>query len=186
MWKKIRNSRRQKSSAAEAWIGSSSSGEGLEGRTEEMAAAFVRAEVSRGARWILPWPRFSSNPFCPITPCSSGFVEKLLLLCPLRKYKRKRRNTSSIQCGDIKHWGNDFPAKISKSTRCHFLKYYLVAIAWHMLLYWRELSQSMTEVCHVGAEAKHEKLIRQPRNEDSLTHTFACGFLLKANACSAG
>lgn len=70
---------------------------------------------------------------------------------------------------------------------CHFFKYYLVAIGRHMLLYGRKNSQSMIEVCHDGAEARREKLIRQPRNEDSrLTNTFAYGFLLKANVCSAG
>lgn len=34
------------------------------------------------------------NPFCPFTPCLSDFIEKLLLLCPLRKSKSK--NTPSV------------------------------------------------------------------------------------------
>lgn len=40
--------------------------------------------------------------FCLFTPCLSGFRKKLLLLCPLRKTKRKK-NTSGIQSEDNAH-----------------------------------------------------------------------------------
>lgn len=61
-----------------------------------MAVQFVCEEVSGGAGWILLWPTFFPNFFCLFAPCLSGFRDKLLLLCLLRKTKpkkKKKRNT---------------------------------------------------------------------------------------------
>lgn len=76
----------------------------------------ARGSRDRGRKWLLCLcegrlaegqagfccgPDFLPIPFCLFTPCLSGFIEKLLLLCPLRKTKRE--NTSSIQSEDNAH-----------------------------------------------------------------------------------
>lgn len=56
--KQGKNGTRHNTCAAAAQIGGAARSEGLQGQKEEMAAVFVWEEVSRGAGWILLWPRF--------------------------------------------------------------------------------------------------------------------------------